>query len=90
VVDGFAQLQQATFASPKRKSIQAYADFVAGGGDLYVPTPEEKAAFKSAAAPVYDWFKANVDGGEEVFDALTSAVAAAEAELNSGRASDIN
>jgi len=28
VVDGFAQLQQATFASPKRKSIQAYADFV--------------------------------------------------------------
>ena len=31
VVDGFAQLQQATFASPKRKSIQAYADFVAGG-----------------------------------------------------------
>ena len=90
VVDGFAQLQQATFASPKRKSIQAYADFVAGGGDLYVPTPEEKAAFKSAAAPVYDWFKANIDGGEEVFDALTSAVAAAEAELNSGRASDIN
>ena len=90
LVDGFAQLQQATFASPKRKSIQAYADFVAGGGDLYVPTPEEKAAFKSAAAPVYDWFKANVDGGEEVFDALTSAVAAAEAELNSGRASDIN
>jgi iron uptake system EfeUOB component EfeO/EfeM len=39
---------------------------------------------------VYDWFKANVDGGEEVFDALTSAVAAAESELNSGRASDIN
>ena len=32
VADGFYQLQQATFASPKRKSIQAYADFVAGGG----------------------------------------------------------
>ncbi|MGB1829842.1 MAG: TRAP transporter substrate-binding protein DctP, partial [Paracoccaceae bacterium] len=67
VADGFYQLQQATFASPKRKSIQAYADFVAGGGDLYVPTPEEKAAFKEAAAPVYDWFKANVDGGEQAF-----------------------
>ena len=38
VADGFYQLQQATFASPKRKSIQAYSDFVAGGGDLYVPT----------------------------------------------------
>jgi len=89
VADGFSQLQQATFASPKRKSIQAYADFVAGGGDLYVPTPEEKAAFKSAAAPVYDWFKANVDGGEEVFNALTSAVAAAEADISAGRAADI-
>ncbi len=81
VVDGFYQLQQATFASPKRKSIQAYEDFVAGGGDLYVPTPAEKAAFAEAAAPVYDWFKANVDGGEEVFAALTEAVAEVEADL---------
>ena len=89
IVDGFSQLQQATFASPKRKSIQAYADFVAGGGDLYVPTPGEKAAFKKAAAPVYDWFKSNVDGGEAVFSALTSAVAAAEADLDAGRAADI-
>ncbi|MEK9571936.1 MAG: TRAP transporter substrate-binding protein DctP, partial [Paracoccaceae bacterium] len=89
VADGFSQLQQATFASPKRKSIQAYADFVAGGGDLYVPTPDEKAAFKSAAAPVYDWFKENVDGGEEVFNALTEAVADAEKVLSAGRAADI-
>jgi TRAP-type C4-dicarboxylate transport system substrate-binding protein len=89
VSDGFSQLQQATFASPKRKSIQAYADFVAGGGDLYVPSPAEKAAFKDAAAPVYDWFKSNVDGGGAVFDALTSAVAEAEADINAGRAADI-
>ncbi|MDD9815570.1 MAG: TRAP transporter substrate-binding protein DctP [Gammaproteobacteria bacterium] len=89
IVDGFADLQQATFASPKRKSIQAYADFTAGGGDLYVPTPAEKAMFKEAAAPVYDWFKANVDGGPEIFDALTSAVAEAEAGLNRGTAQDI-
>lgn len=90
VVDGFYQLQQATFASPKRKSIQAYADFVAGGGDLYVPTPGEKAAFQKAAAPVYDWFKSNVDGGAEVFDAFTAAVAAAEADVNGGRSKDVN
>ena len=81
VADGFYQLQQATFASPKRKSIQAYADFVAGGGDIYVPTPEEKAAFRDSAAPVYDWFKDNIDGGDEIFDALTTAVADAEADL---------
>ena len=89
VVDGFAALQQATFASPKRKSIKAYEDFVAGGGNLYVPTPEQKAAFKSAATPVYDWFKTNVKGGPEIFDALTAAVAAAESDINAGTAKDI-
>lgn len=90
VVDGFSALQQATFASPKRKSIQAYADFVAGGGDLYVPTPEEKAMFREAAAPVYDWFTANIDGGQRAFDALVSAVAEAEADIEAGMASDLN
>ena len=90
VVDGFYALQQATFASPKRKSIEAYQEFVAGGGDLYVPSPEEKAAFKEAAAPVYDWFKANIDGGEEVFNALTAAVAEAEGQIDEGLAKDLN
>ncbi|MEM7525621.1 MAG: TRAP transporter substrate-binding protein DctP [Pseudomonadota bacterium] len=90
VVDGFYALQQATFASPKRKSIQAYKDFVVGGGDLYVPTPDEKAAFKEAATPVYDWFKGNVGRGDEIFTALTDAVAAAEAEVNAARSSDLN
>ncbi len=89
VVDGFAALQQATFASPKRKSIKAYEDFVAGGGDLYVPTPEEKAKFKAAAAPVYDWFKSNIRGGPEIFDALTAAVAEAEADIDAGMAKDL-
>ena len=90
VVDGFAALQQATFASPKRKSIQAYADFVAGGGDLYVPTPAERAQFQAAAAPVYDWFKANIDNGPEIFDALTLAVTEAKAEIEAGMVRDLN
>jgi len=89
VADGFYALQQATFASPKRKSIQAYQEFVAGGGDLYVPTPAEKTAFKEAAAPVYDWFKENVNRGEQIFDALTSAVAAAESDINAARDADV-
>ena len=90
VVNGFSDLQQATFASPKRKSIQAYADFVAGGGSLYVPTPAEKAEFREAAAPVYDWFRANVQGGGEIFDAMVSAVAEAEADIDAGMSSDLN
>ncbi|MEE2774671.1 MAG: TRAP transporter substrate-binding protein DctP [Pseudomonadota bacterium] len=90
VTDGFYALQQATFASPKRKSIKAYEDFVAGGGNLYVPTPDQKAMFKEAASPVYDWFKSNVKGGSEVFDALTSAVADAESGMADAYSKDLN
>jgi len=90
VVDGFSALQQATFASPKRKSIEAYEAFVEGGGDIYVPSPEEKAAFAAAAAPVNDWFRENVDGGSDMLDALQAAVAEVEAELDAAYASDLN
>ncbi len=90
VVDGFSALQQATFASPKRKSIEAYEAFVAGGGDIYVPTPEEKAAFAEAAAPVQAWFRENVDGGSEMLDALIAATAEVKAELDAAYGSDLN
>ena len=90
VVDGFAALQQATFASPKRKEIQAYQDFKAAGGDIYVPTPAEKAAFKEAASPIFDWFKTNVKGGPEVFDAFNAAVADAQKTVDAERAADLN
>ena len=90
VVDGFYALQQATFAAPKRNSIQAYEDFVAGGGNLYVPTPEEKAMFAEAAAPVQDWFRTNVDGGDQILDALIAAVEEVEAELDAAYAADLN
>ena len=89
VVDGFYALQQATFASPKRKSIQAYAEFRAAGGDLYVPSPSEKQAFKTAAAPVYDWFQKNVDGGERVFEAITEAVEEAEERFEESYEEDL-
>ncbi|EBA11516.1 TRAP transporter substrate-binding protein DctP [Roseobacter sp. CCS2] len=90
VVDGFSALQQATFASPKRKSIEAYEAFVAGGGDIYMPSPEEKAAFAEAAEPVNAWFRENVDGGSEMLDALQAAVAQVEAELEGAYESDLN
>jgi TRAP-type C4-dicarboxylate transport system substrate-binding protein len=90
IVDGFYALQQATFASPKRNSIQAYADFVDGGGNLYVPSPEEKAMFAEAATPVQAWFRENVDGGNEILDALIAAVDDVEADLAAGYDADLN
>ena len=90
VVDGFYQLQQATFASPKRKSIQAYEDFAAAGGEVYVPTPEEKAAFRDAAQPVYEWFSKNVEGGQEMLDALKTSVDEAESRIDAARAAEVN
>nr|WP_245624105.1 TRAP transporter substrate-binding protein DctP [Jannaschia donghaensis] len=90
IVDGFAALQQATFASPKRKSIAAYEEFVSGGGDLYVPTPEQKTAFQEAAAPVYDWFASNVDGGEEMLANFRAAIASAEESVGARRDADLN
>jgi len=90
IVDGFYQLQQATFASPKRKSIEAYEAFLAGGGDLYVPSSEEKAAFAAAAAPVYEWFAANIDDGAEILEAFRSEVAEVEAAMAATYEADLN
>jgi len=89
VLDGFYALQQATFASPKRKAIDAYDAFVEGGGDIYVPTPEEKAQFAEAAEPVQDWFRENVDGGSAVLDAMLESVENAEAEIAETYADDM-
>ncbi|KAA9009361.1 TRAP transporter substrate-binding protein [Histidinibacterium aquaticum] len=90
VVDGFYQLQQATFASPKRKSIQAYQDFAEAGGEIYVPTPEQMQTWAEAAAPVQDWFRENVDGGPEILDAMLAAVEEAEADMESDYEADLN
>jgi TRAP-type C4-dicarboxylate transport system substrate-binding protein len=89
VVNGFKELQQATFASPKRKSISAYEEFAAAGGEVYVPSPDEKQAFQDAVQPVYDWFGSNVDEGEQVLQSLRDAVAQVEEDIDADIAADI-
>ncbi len=82
VIDGFHALQQATFASPKRKQIAAYEAFEAAGGEIYSPSSEEMEAFRGAVEPVYDWFAREVTGGDEVLQALRDSVAAAEERID--------
>lgn len=89
VVDGFSALQQATFASPKRKSITAYKAFAEAGGELYVPTPEEKAQFAEAAKPVYTWFQENVKDGKKWFNLLNDAAKDAEQKVQAEYDADL-
>lgn len=89
VVDGFDALQQATFASPKRKSIQAYQDFAEAGGELYVPTIEEKNKFRKAAQPVYKWFSANVENGKKYYELLVAEAAKAEQTVEAAYQQDL-
>ena len=89
VVDGFSALQQATFASPKRKSIAAYKAFAEAGGELYVPSPEEKEQFAEAAKPVYTWFQENIEDGEKWYNLLNDAAKEAEKKIASEYDADL-
>ena len=89
ILDGFDALQQATFASPKRKEIAAYEAFKAAGGEIYVPTDEQKAQFMAAVDPVFDWFRENVREGSAVLDSFKAHAAAAAEAIEAARAADM-
>lgn len=89
ILDGFDALQQATFASPKRKEIAAYEAFRAAGGEIYVPTDEQKAQFMSGIDPVFDWFRENVREGANVLDSFKAHAAAATEAIEAARQADM-
>ena len=80
VFEGFQQLQTVTRAMPIRRQIEAYETFREAGGTVYVPTAEEKALFRAAAAGMRAWFRENYGG--EWLDKLDTAVAACESDLD--------
>ena len=54
--DRLQQIKTTTCAFPTRNQVPAYEDFKKGRGSIFVPTPLEKAAFKTAAAPIHGWY----------------------------------
>ena len=79
IVDkGFAALRDETMRVPKERRAAAIKTFESAGGKIYWPTPEEKAMFVSAAAPVYDWYIKKF--GDEWIRKIESAVAEVEKE----------
>ena len=87
VHDGFQVLRTTTLVMPQRRQIEAYEAFRDADGTVYVPTPEEKALFQEAAAPLRDWYTEQY--GPEWLDLLVSTVEACEAEIDAEYA-DLN
>ena len=56
-----------------RRQIEAYEEFRAAGGTIYVPNPEEKAAFQEASSGMRKWYTDKF--GPEWLDKLDAAVA---------------
>ena len=77
--DGLQQIKTTTCAFPTRNQVPAYEDFKKGRGSIFVPTPLEKAAFKTAAAPIHDWYL-NKFGDEWLYN-LENAVAQCNASV---------
>lgn len=82
VNDGFHDLGQVCFAFPKRRAIEAYEEFKKAGGDIYVPTADEKEAFRAAAAPLQKWYTDKYGKeGEELLYEYKAAIKMAEEKL---------
>jgi len=80
VYDGFQELKKTARVMPKRKAVEAFETFRQANGEVYSPTPEEKAAFQEAAQPVWQWYRDNF--GDEWVTAATDAVEACEQQLD--------
>lgn len=85
VEDGFNALRWTTIVLPKRRQIEAYEAFEEAGGEIYVPSPEEKQQFVDAAQPVWDWYRDNF--GEEWLNVLQASIDQCQEEIEAQRAS---
>ncbi len=81
VYDGFQELKTVTRGIIKRREIEAYREFEESGGTLYVPTLEEKAAFREAASGMRAWYIEQY--GEKWLVKLDAAIAACETQIDS-------
>ncbi len=80
VFDGMNHLKTVTRAFPMRRQIEAYDAFREGGGEIYVPTAEEKAAFQEAAKGMRQWYTDKY--GTEWLEKLDAAVADCTASVD--------
>jgi len=80
VFDGFNHLKTTTRAFPMRRQIEAYQAFRDAGGEIYVPSPDEKKAFQEASSGMRDWYSEKF--GDEWLEKIDTAVADCTASLD--------
>jgi len=88
VDDGFDALRWTAVVMPKRRQIEAYKAFTDAGGEIYVPTPEEKAQFVEISAPIYDWYTETY--GSEWLDVLKGSITQCEERIAATQADFLN
>jgi TRAP-type C4-dicarboxylate transport system substrate-binding protein len=84
---GFQHLEQTTRALPKRRQIEAYETFRENGGEVYVLSAEEKAAFQDAVQPLRQWYLDQYgDEGRQFLNRYESAIRMCEGKVETNTA----
>jgi TRAP-type transport system periplasmic protein len=84
VMDGITQMTDIQTEWNKQYESRAFEIFVKDGGQIYVPTAEEKETFLPARETGKQWFVETY--GQEWLDAWEAAIAQAEQEVDAERA----
>ncbi|TGG92950.1 TRAP transporter substrate-binding protein DctP [Natronospirillum operosum] len=88
VADGAAMMSMVQFGIQPRKELDAYAKWIESGGEIYTPTEDEMAEFRSFAEPIRDWYLDNFGAdGERFLAEFEAAQARAEERVGADRAS---
>jgi TRAP-type C4-dicarboxylate transport system substrate-binding protein len=86
VLDGGALMASIQFGVQPRKELDAWEKWNAAGGNTYVPTAEEMEQFRTAAAPIRDWYlETFAEEGEAFLAAYEAAIARAEETVGADR-----
>lgn len=85
VADGFHELTKTCNGLPGALYLEKYEKFVASGGEVHIPSEEEKATFLPGQQPVIDWFVGKY--GAEYYDLVQAAVDRANADIDAEKAS---
>ncbi len=79
VAAGFHHLTSMASDDPKFTALAAYAAFKEKGGQVYVPSAEEKTQFVESVKPLKDWYVERF--GDKWLKLLEASIAEAEAEI---------